>query len=192
MGHSILARRVHQSGHSMTELEEACLRLKTECLKLSLICPTRWNCYQKMITAVQRTKEPLLYLKRHNSDFEKLVPTEDEFEYFKSLSNMLKQVKDCSDFLSNEKSVRFEEDVSATSQNLLQEILTPGTTRKRHPTPDPSNIFSSLQQKFQRTTEAKHQQFQQNQVRPLRCELKKNKIFLFFTAVEKYSLSSIQ
>ena len=31
-----------------------------------------------MITALQRMKEPLLYLKKHNSDFEKLVPTEDE------------------------------------------------------------------------------------------------------------------
>ena len=63
-----------------------------------------------------------------------------------------------------------EEDVSATSQNLLQESLTPGTTRKRHPTPDPSDIFSNLQQKFQRMAEAKQQQCQQNQVRPLRCE----------------------
>ena len=63
-----------------------------------------------------------------------------------------------------------EEDVSATSQNLLQESLTPGTTRKRHPTPDPNDIFSSLQQKFQRMAEAKQQQCQQNQVRPLRCE----------------------
>ena len=71
-----LARRVHQSVHSMTELEEACLQLKTECLKLPLICPTRWNCHHKMITALKRMKEPL-----HNSDFEKLLPTEDEFEY---------------------------------------------------------------------------------------------------------------
>ena len=46
------------------------------------------------------------HLKRHNSDFEKLVPTMNEFEYFKSLSNMLKQLKDCSDFLSSQKSVR--------------------------------------------------------------------------------------
>ena len=53
-------------------------------------------------------KESFLYLKRHNSDFEKLVSTEDEFEYFSSLSNMLKQVKDCSDFLSSEKSVRLD------------------------------------------------------------------------------------
>ena len=53
-------------------------------------------------------KEPLLYLKGHNSDFKKLVPTEDEFEYFKSLNNMLKQVKDCSDFLSSVKSVRLD------------------------------------------------------------------------------------
>ena len=189
------------------------------------------------------------------------MPTEDEFEYFKSLSNMLKQLKDCTDFLSSEKSVRLdnslyhvkllvqgcknmvhsypvetypvigsffktllseldrrfpmegagiyplavgnilhptwkgdllpdaatrhevinrlineieqnhmEEDVSATSQNLLQESLTPGTTRKRHSTPDPNDIFSSLQQKFQRMAEAKQQQCQQNQVRPLRCE----------------------
>ena len=96
-----LVRRVYQSGHSMTKLEEACLRLKIECLKLPLIYPTRWNCHHKMITALKRMKEPLLYLKRHNSDFEKLVPTEDEFKYFKSLSNMLKQVKDCSDFLSS-------------------------------------------------------------------------------------------
>ena len=63
-----------------------------------------------------------------------------------------------------------EEYVSATSQNLLQESLTPGTTRKRHQTPDPSDIFSSLQQKFQRMAESKQQQCQQNQVRPLRCE----------------------
>ena len=63
-----------------------------------------------------------------------------------------------------------EEDVSATSQNLLQESLTAGTTRKRHSTPDPNDIFSSLQQKFQRMAEAKQQQCQQNQVRPLRCE----------------------
>ena len=55
-----------------------------------------------------------------------------------------------------------KEDVSATSQNLLQESLTPGTTRKRHPTPDPSDIFSSLEQKFQRMAEAKQQQCQQN------------------------------
>ena len=103
-----LTRRVHQSGHSITELEEPYLRLKTECLKLPLICPTRWNCHHKIITALQRMKEHLLYLKRHNSDFEKLVPTEDKFEYFKSLSNMLKQVKDCSDFLSSEKRVRFD------------------------------------------------------------------------------------
>ena len=47
----------NQSGHSMTELEEACLRLKTECLKLPLICPTRWNCHHKMITALQGMKE---------------------------------------------------------------------------------------------------------------------------------------
>ena len=227
-----LAIRAHQSGYSMTELEEACLRLKTECLKLPLICPTKWNCHHKMITALQRMKEPLLYLKRHNSDFEKLVATKDEFEYFKSLSNMLKQVKDCSDFLSSEKSVRLdnalyhvkllvqgcknmvhsypvetypvigsfcktllseldkrfpmegaviyplavgnilhptwkenllpdaatthevinrlineieenhmEEDVSATSQNLLRESLTPGTIRKRHPTPMTENVI---------------------------------------------------
>ena len=214
-----------------------------------------------MIPAVQRMKEPLLYLTRHNSNFEKLVPTEDEFEYFKSLSNMLKQLKDCTDFLSNEKSVRLdnslyrvnllvqgcknmvcsypvetypvvgsifktllidldnrfpmegagiyllavgnilhpawkgdllpdaatrhevintlineieenhmEGDISATSQSLLQESLTPGTTRKRHPTPDLSDIFSSLQQKFQRMAEAKQQQCQQNQIMPLRCE----------------------
>ena len=90
----------------MTELEEACLQLKTECLKLPLICPTRWKCNHKMITAVQRMKEPLLYLKKHNSNFEKLVPTEDELEYFKNLSNMLKQVNYCSDFLSSEKSIR--------------------------------------------------------------------------------------
>ena len=63
-----------------------------------------------------------------------------------------------------------EEDVSATSQNLLQESLTPGTTRKRHPTPDPNDIFNSLQQKLQRMAEAKQHQCQQNQVRPLRCE----------------------
>ena len=56
-------------------------------------------------------KETLLYLKRHNSDFEKLVPTEDEIEYFESLSNMFKQVKDCSDFLSSEKSVRLDNDL---------------------------------------------------------------------------------
>ena len=256
-----LARRVHQSGHSMTELEEACLRLKTECLKLLLICPTRWNCHHKMITALQRMKEPLLYLKRHKSGFEKLVPTDDEFEYFKSLSNKVKLVKDCSDFLASEKSVRLdnalyhvkllvqgcknmvhsypvetypvigsffktllneldkrfpmkgagiyplavgnilhptwkgdllpdaatrhevinrllneseennmEEDVLATSQNLLQESLTPGTARKRHPIPDPSDIFSGLQQKFPSMAKAKQQQCQQDQVRPLRCE----------------------
>ena len=276
-----LARRVHQSGHSMIELEEACLQLKTECLKLPLICPTRWNCHRKMITALQRMKEPLLYLKRHNSGFEKLVPTEDEFEYFKSLSNMLKQVKDCSDFLSSEKSVRLdnalyhvkllvqgcknmvqsypveaypvigsffktllseldkrflmkgagiyplavgnilhptwkgdlpdaatrhevinrlineieenhiEEDVSATTQNLLQESLTPGTTRKGHPTPDPSDIFSSLQQKSQRMAEAKQQQYQQKQVRPLRCEFDlymddKNSPGLQYSSLERW------
>ena len=103
-----IARRVHQSGHSMTKLKEVCLRLKTGCLKLPLVCPTRWNCHHKMISAVQRMKEPLLYHKRHNSDFEKLVPTKDEFGYFKRLSNMLKHVKDCSDFLSSEKSVRLD------------------------------------------------------------------------------------
>ena len=63
-----------------------------------------------------------------------------------------------------------EEDVSATSQDLLQGSLTPGTTRKSHPTPDLSDIFSNLQQKFQRMAQAKQQQCQQNQVRPLRCE----------------------
>ena len=41
-----------------------------------------------------------------------------------------------------------EEDVPATTQNLLEESLTPGKTRKRYPTPDPSDIFNSLQQKF--------------------------------------------
>ena len=57
-------------------------------------------------------------------------------------------------FINESEEKHMEEDVSATSQNLLQESLTPGTTRKRHPTPDPSDIFSCLQQKFQRTAEA--------------------------------------
>ena len=67
---------------------------------------------QKLNTALQMSSEANEIFNKAFTRARNLArrvhQSEDEFEYFKSLSNMLKQVKDCSDFLSSKKSIRMD------------------------------------------------------------------------------------